>query len=425
MTLARSWNKLRSIGGGGGRRRKLAEAERAARIETAPPRSATEIDEPLASVPATSSAAAASDASKPAPASPYENLPPRAFWRSGVSEQHPLRIADLYRKKFALSPEHAIATAGSCFAQHIARRLRLAGYSIVDKEPAPLGFETADAQRYGYGLYSARYGNIYTARQLLQLAREAFREFEPAEAVWRKGDRFFDALRPSVEPDGLGSPEEVAAHRQMHLKHVRSILKQADVVIFTFGLTETWEHRASGTVYPTAPGTIAGRHDPETFAFRNLTHAEVLADFLAFRERVRQVNPKVRFLLTVSPVPLTATASGEHVLPATIYSKSVLRGVAGELYHRFDDVDYFPSYELVAGHPSRGFFYEPNMRAVAAAGVDVVMRAFFEAHGIEATPGAAEPAPQGEKGRGRRKGGGKRSKDDVVCEEMLLEAFAK
>ncbi|WP_245479533.1 GSCFA domain-containing protein [Hansschlegelia zhihuaiae] len=419
MTLARSWNKIRSMGGG--KRRRKLNAERSGRIAALP--SAAPAEEPQA----VTVADAAPDAPKPVPRSPYEGLPARAFWRSGVTEQHPLRVADLYRKKFALSPSHQIATAGSCFAQHIARRLKGAGYSIVDREPAPLGFDAADAQLYGYGLYSARYGNIYTARQLLQLAREAFREFEPAVPVWRKGERFFDALRPSVEPEGLASAEEVTAHRAAHLKHVRGMLKQADVIIFTFGLTETWEHRASGTVYPTAPGTIAGRYDPAVFAFRNLTHSEVLADFLAFRKRVREVNPTVKFLLTVSPVPLTATASGEHVLPATIYSKSVLRGVAGELYHRFDDVDYFPSYEMVAGHPSRGFFYEPNMRAVANAGVDVVMRAFFEAHGIEAAPrAAAEPRPKGDReGGGRRKGGGKRSKDDVVCEEMLLEAFAK
>ena len=42
------------------------------------------------------------------------------------------------------------------------------------------------------------------------------------------------------------------------------------------------------------------------------------------------MNPKARLVLTVSPVPLAATASGSHVLPATIYSKSVLRAAAQE-----------------------------------------------------------------------------------------------
>ena len=53
--------------------------------------------------------------------SPYTDLPPRAFWRTGVSEQNPLTITDLYRRKFEIGFEDKIVTAGSCFAQHIAK----------------------------------------------------------------------------------------------------------------------------------------------------------------------------------------------------------------------------------------------------------------------------------------------------------------
>ena len=121
-------------------------------------------------------------------------------------------------------------------------------------------------------------------------------------------------------------------------------MAQTGLVVFTLGLTETWAHTGSGTVYPTAPGTIAGQIDPDVHSFVNFRAAEIRRDFEAVREVFRAANPDVKFLLTVSPVPLTATASGGHVLPATIYSKSILRTVAGELSEDFDDVDYFPSY---------------------------------------------------------------------------------
>ncbi len=320
-----------------------------------------------------------------------------------------------------------IATAGSCFAQHIARRLQDVGYAVIDKEPAPRLVPPTIAKEYGYGLYSARYGNIYTARQLLQLAREATGSFVPAEPVWRKDGRFFDALRPSVELNGLASEEEVRAHRANHLKHVAAMLSELDVLVFTFGLTETWEHKASGTVYPTAPGTIAGDFDPEVFGFRNLTHAETLADFIEFRELLHSFNPKAKFLVTVSPVPLTATATDQHVLPATVYSKSVLRAVAGELYDRFEDVDYFPSYEIVAAHPSKGALYEANLRSVAESGVDVVMSAFLGAHGAKAVEDPAERRAARKAARKAAKAAkpGKAKREDVVCEEQLLEAFAQ
>lgn len=344
--------------------------------------------------------------------SPYDNLPPERFWRTGVSEQHPFSIANLYRKKFAITPEMRIATAGSCFAQHIGGHLAASGYQVMDVEPPPAIMKGDLARRFGYRIYSARYGNIYLAEQLNQITREAYGLFSPADPVWEKDGRFFDAMRPSVEPEGLGSAEEVMAHRAEHLAAVRGMLERMDLFIFTFGLTEGWIHRASGTAYPTAPGTIAGAYDPEIFAFKNFRAAEIRGSFLAFRELVKARNPEARFLVTVSPVPLTATATQDHVLAATTYSKSVLRTVAGELAEDHADIDYFPSYELIASPFSRGFFYSPNLRSVEAQGVQSVMRVFFSQHPVQ-EPKSVKPA----------KPARPLTAEEVVCEEAMLEAF--
>ena len=118
--------------------------------------------------------------------SPYSGMPPRAFWRTGVANSSGsicrCRVPDeLYRKKWAITRTDAVATAGSCFAQHIGRSLRDAGYNILDTEPAPAGLSADLHARFGFSIYSARYGNIYTTSQLLQLAKEAFglEEIEP------------------------------------------------------------------------------------------------------------------------------------------------------------------------------------------------------------------------------------------------------
>jgi hypothetical protein len=347
--------------------------------------------------------------------SPYEGLPNERFWKSGVSAQVPTEVQGIYKRKFEITAEDRIATAGSCFAQHIARQLRLRGYNVIDAEPPPPGLTDADAQRFGYQLYSARFGNIYHTRQLLQMVLEANGEWTPADAVWSNGSRYFDALRPSVEPKGLASADMVRAHRVVHLQRVRAMLQNTDIFVFTLGLTEAWEHRDSGTVYPTAPGTIAGSYDPATHQFKNFGHAEIYGDFLKFRALLKAINPKARFILTVSPVPLTATATDQHILSATTYSKSVLRAVAGQLFDECADVDYFPSYELIATPFSRGMFYQPNLRNVTQAGVDNVMRVFFAEHknlSQQASRESQSSAPV-------------MSKDDVICEEVLLEAFGK
>jgi hypothetical protein len=353
-----------------------------------------------------------------ADASPYTDLPPEAFWRSGVVCQPPGAIPGLYRPKFVLDRATQIATAGSCFAQHIARHLQARRYTVIDAEPAPPGLTGEAAGRFGFGLYSARYGNIYTARQLRQLAGEAFDRFEPKDAIWEKAGRFYDALRPSVEPNGFADPDLVVQHRKYHLRRVAYVLRTADVFVFTLGLTEAWTHGESETVYPTAPGTIVGRYDPAVHVFRNFNFRDVYDDMKAFFRIAKRGNAKLKFLLTVSPVPLTATASGQHVLAATVYSKSVLRAVAGQLAQENEDVDYFPSYEIITGAQAKGAFYEDDLRRVRAEGVAAAMNTFLTAHesaapmdGAATPPGAPLPA--------KLKG------EDAICEDILLDAFAR
>ena len=319
---------------------------------------------------------------------------------------------DIYTAKWPLDPQWAIATAGSCFAQHIARNLRQNGASMIDVEPAPNGLTDTEARkRFGYGLYSARFGNVYTPRQLRQLFEEAAGVIAPSDHVWGRAGRYFDALRPNVEPDGLDSVEQVLDHRTWHIARVAEMMARTDLLVFTLGLTEAWMHRPTGRVFPTAPGTIAGECDPDLYAFHNFDFAEALNDLTAAIDLLRTVRGQpARVLLTVSPVPLTATAETGHVLLSSTYSKAVLRAVAGQLAAHDPLVDYFPSYEIVTNPAARGVFYAANLRSVTPQGVDVVMRHFFDAH----PPAGSQPA-----GPDRADG------TEAVCEEAMLEAFGK
>ena len=348
----------------------------------------------------------------------YSNLPQTAFWRTGVAQASPLNPQGIYSKKFTIERSHNIVTAGSCFAQHISRHLKANGYLVVDAEPAPKTLPAELHANFGYGLYSGRYGNIYTMRQLLQLAKESFGQHVPGEIIWEKNGRYYDALRPNIEPEGFDSPAEVILQRSHHIERMRKLFTEADVIVFTLGLTEAWTHKLSGTVFPTAPGSIAGEFDAEKYEFVNFSFSEIIGDFNEFKRLVQSnQNPdrKARFLLTVSPVPLTATYSGQHVLTATTYSKSVLRAVAGQLFSRQKDVDYYPSFEIINNCWTRGIFYENNLRSVTQEGVNIAMRVFLAEHVISGI--AAEPQPIETDKEG--------AFEDVVCEEALLEAFAK
>ena len=347
---------------------------------------------------------------------PYSELDSKAFWKLCRASPDFL-LSDLYAPKFPIAPGMRVGAAGSCFAQNIARYLKQSDVEFLDVEPAPRGMDDRVARQFGYGLYSARYGNIYTARQLRQLVEDAAKGRVHDCAVWDRDGRYYDALRPGVEPQGLASPEEFLTHRLDHLERVADLIRRIDIFVFTLGLTETWKDAETGVVFPSAPGVIAGEFDPDRFEFVNMSFAEVMDDMTFVLDVLRRIRPGMKFLLTVSPVPLTATATGQHVLAATTYSKSVLRAVAGELARTDDSIDYFPSYEIIAGLPFGTANYGDNLRSVSDQGVAQVMQVFFAAHGLP-VPDLAGASARGKRARG------KGARDDI-CEDVLLEAFAR
>ncbi len=343
---------------------------------------------------------------------PYRHQPEKAFWRKVVQDTYPLDITHWYSKKFTLDKQR-IATAGSCFAQHIGRELREKGFNYVDVEPAPGFLNKAHWLDFGYGMYSARYGNVYTPRQLLQLTQRALGEFSPVESAWNHGVGFVDPFRPTIEPEPFSSIDEVELHRKHHLASVAGLFEVTDVFVFTLGLTEAWLSSQDGAVYPVCPGTAGGEFDAGKYKFINFSFPEVRKDMEDFIVRVRQINPRMRFLLTVSPVPLMATATGQQVVVATTYSKSVLRAVAGLLADKYPYVDYFPSYEIISAPVMRGQFYNPDMRTVARVGVDHVMKQFFKEHAPPFKKQANLNAVE------------EKNEDDVICDEELLAVFGE
>jgi len=349
---------------------------------------------------------------------PYIGLPKSAFWKSAISNVNALEMEGIYAPKFPISKSIDICAAGSCFAQHIGRQFKERGYRFVDLEKPISLMEKGDLSRFGYDMYSARYGNIYSIRQLLQLFQRADGSFKPEETHWETNGRWYDPFRPSIEPNGFASLAELHMDLAYHFGQINLLLKSCRLFVFTFGLTEGWINKNDGSVLPTCPGTIAGNFDPSKYEFHNFTHSEVLADTEAFIEYALAINPKIKFLFTVSPVPLTATASGAHVLTATVYSKSVLRGVCGELSQKYDYVDYFPSYELVTSHPMRSMFYNPNLRSVSSKGVAHVMSVFFNAIGENESDENQSPAPD-------RTESVADDEERIHCDELILEAFGE
>lgn len=323
---------------------------------------------------------------------PYKDAPAYRRWTRSIAQVAPEEVDPVVCAKFQITRDDKVATAGSCFAQHIARRLAATGFSyLVTEQVHPLGEHLKTA--FNYGTYTARYGNIYTTRQLIQLLHRAYGLWTPSDDHWPMPDgSVVDPYRPEIQPGGFVSVEELHADRVQHFAAVRRAVEEADVFVFTLGLTEVWLNE-DGAAYPLAPGVSGGTFDPDRHRFLNMDVDEVVADLQAAIAFMREHNPSIRFILTVSPVPLMATAEDRSVLVSTIYSKSVLR-VAADKVARQDGVAYFPSYEIITGNYGQDYF-GANRRDVRDEGVSHVMRLFLKHYAGQ----EGEPVPTPAAGR--------------------------
>ena len=133
------------------------------------------------------------------------------------------------------------------------------------------------------------------------------------------------------------------------------------------------------------------------------------------------MNPTARMIVTVSPVPLIATAAGRHVLVSTAYSKAALRVACEELVAARPDVAYFPSYEIVTGNFTHGAYFAPDLRSVTEAGVAHVMRVFLRHFTRSGTAAVPAPLPEATADQHTRR---MAEHVRVICDEEALDITA-
>ncbi|MDX6498955.1 MAG: hypothetical protein QOG23_2215 [Blastocatellia bacterium] len=346
---------------------------------------------------------------------PYEDLPTKAFWKLSVANKSMFDIDELWDPKFEIQPDQNVVTFGSCFAQHIGNALKARGFNWLSTETPPHGLSEKNAKALNYNVFSARTGNIYTTSLLKQWTKWALGKSEVPSEMWKEDSRFYDPFRPRIEPKGFESQEEMKQSQAQAIGSFRESMNKAHYFVFTLGLTESWINEEERYEYPMCPGTVAGDFEPEKHKFKNQQFQEILQNLEGAILMMREVNPSMKFILTVSPIPLTATKSNNHVLVATMESKSILRAVAGQLATNNSYIDYFPAFEIINSPIFKGVFFEPNQRRVNPYGVNFVMDNFFKC--LENKFGEYKAAAT--------KSVSKESDTDEVCDEELLAAFGK
>jgi hypothetical protein len=196
----------------------------------------------------------------------------------------------------------------------------------------------------------------------------------PVESIFQVTENtWFDPhCTPTLQFAGFSETLERRALMQTVAKRVA----HCRGLIITLGLVEAWRDCKTGLYTNSTPIRSVLKPDPNRYEFHVTSFAENWDSLESIHALLtRYGDPDLRIVITVSPVPLLATFSKMDVVVANTYGKSLLRTVAQEWAAAHDNVDYFPSYEIVQ-NSSREAVWETDLRHVTGATVQHIMDLF-------------------------------------------------
>jgi hypothetical protein len=273
-----------------------------------------------------------------------------------------------------------IFTMGSCFALEIRAALEQRGFEVFPKyqqialNPGTQRLED-DATHY----------DTFTIRQ----------EFEQALAGKHFGIEDFlshtHKLSNKFETGGRTSWQDpyrkrvFAADEASILDVSRKLddcvaegIREADVYIITLGLIETWRNTRNGfhICLPPYDDRRGGMDKFDHIQFHHSNYAESYENLKRVCSLIQEKYPSRKIVLTVSPVGLGRTYTGDDVVVATIEAKSILRAATSQICREFSNVTYWPSYELC----TKDDIFREDGRHVRRDAVAMIVDAFTEAH---------------------------------------------
>lgn len=145
-------------------------------------------------------------------------------------------------------------------------------------------------------------------------------------------------------------------------------LKNTSWVILTYGTAWVYVRKDTGEI-------VANCHKLPAAMFSKslMSTSDVLGSFETFYRQLKTFNPHARVILTVSPVRHL-----RDTLELNSVSKSVLRVACHQIAGRYEDVEYFPAYEIMMDDLRDYRFYSTDMCHPTSDAEDYIWEKFME-----------------------------------------------
>lgn len=152
-------------------------------------------------------------------------------------------------------------------------------------------------------------------------------------------------------------------------------LRNADTLLITFGTSYIYSLKDSDTVVANCHKFPAAMFDRERISVQSIV--DMWSDTI---ENLRKINPSLKLLFTVSPIRHWKDGAHNNQL-----SKAALLLSIDELINKYDDIYYFPSYEIVMDELRDYRFYAEDMIHPNNTAIEYIWEIFSETYFDEQT----------------------------------------
>lgn len=266
-----------------------------------------------------------------------------------------------------VSQQTRITSLGSCFAIEIAKWLQNNNFNYLKFDSAPID-DTGTAKS------SVGWGTLFNTPSVLQTIHWAFDRSDRPEYLYQFGDRYAD---PFLEEILFDSTCERSYNQKVTqiLDDSRRCFTQADICIITLGLNEVFEFLPTGHYFHRTPWVT----NPAYFHPKDLTVNQNVENLSKAIRTLRDHNPSIKIIFSVSPVPLLRSFHADrHVAESTSISKAILRLAVNTVCATIPNCYYFASYETVM-YPGKSIAFGSDFRHVTPQTVNRIMNSFVQA----------------------------------------------
>jgi len=244
---------------------------------------------------------------------------------------------------FKISHQDKIMMMGSCFAENMARKMLSAGFR-TNVNPFGVLYNPASISKSIQAILDSK---KYETSDFFEY-RGLFHSFD-------HHSRFSGSSR-----------EDCVDKISKEIKDAKDYLKTASILVITFGTAFAYSSKSTDMI-------VSNCHKlpKKEFNRRRLNISEIVENWKVLISQLKQYNPKLKIIFTVSPIRHWKDGAHENQL-----SKSTLLLAIDELVKQYPHCCYFPAYEIMMDELRDYRFYADDMLHPSDLAVEYIWEKF-------------------------------------------------